>query len=230
MTQIPEKYELLATAYVLGQCTPEQLAECEQLIANEPLFSALLEDMEASLSPLIASIPDAEPPADLFDDIMQQIDADDRPSMFAAERGFWRPMAMAASFIAMVSVGSHLLPNSPPQTSPKDLMALLAQQDAPGLVVIVYDPADQQIVARLSGVTAPDDGVWELWRIREGGDGPVSLGVVPTPDTTGRVVIQLDEPLSSQLDTLAISLEPQGGSPAAGPTGPVLFVGGVDEI
>ena len=230
MTQIPEKYELLAAAYVLGQCTPEQQAECEKLLATEPLFAALLEDMEASLSPLNDAIPEAQPPADLFDDIMQEIDASAHPSWYSAERGFWRPLALAASVIAMLAIGTHLLPSTPTKASPKELMALLAQQDAPGLVVIVYDPAEQQIVARLSGVTSPSEGVWQLWRIRDGGDGPVSLGIMPAPDVEGRVEINLDEPLSSQGDTLAISLEPQGGSPEAGPTGPVLFVGGVDEI
>ncbi len=236
MNTIPEELELLATAHVIGQATPEQQAEIDQLLATDPVFRALVEDMEATLAPLNNVAPDVEPPAGLLNDIMAEIDAIDPPGATiandnsASRTGGWKIATLAASLIAMVSTGLHLLPPEQSSAPADQLIALMSQEGQSGLVVIVYDPDAQKVVARLSGVSGPENGVWELWRIREGGAGPESLGVMPRPDESGRVELSLGEALSAQTDTLAISLEPDGGSIEAGPSGPVLFVGGVAEV
>ncbi|MDP3525548.1 MAG: anti-sigma factor, partial [Hoeflea sp.] len=71
---------------------------------------------------------------------------------------------------------------------------------------------------------SPDDGKsLELWLV-PGEGAPVSLGLVPGDG--GRLV--LDPGLTDRLTAgalLAVSLEPLGGSPTGGPTGPVLLSG-----
>jgi len=66
--------------------------------------------------------------------------------------------------------------------------------------------------------------VLELWAIPAGGK-PISLGLVPD---AGKGRIQLSKEQQALLTaplTLAVSLEPQGGSPTGQPTGPVLYQG-----
>src|SRR5687767_11202980 len=68
----------------------------------------------------------------------------------------------------------------------------------------------------------PAANSYELWMLPEG-RAPVSLGLLPG---TGNAALPLDaEALAvlAQTMTLAVSLEPAGGSPTGAPTGPVLF-------
>ncbi|MDE2037235.1 MAG: anti-sigma factor, partial [Pseudomonas sp.] len=63
-----------------------------------------------------------------------------------------------------------------------------------------------------------------LWAIPAGGK-PISLGLLPV---SGNGRIQLSKEHQALLTaplTLAVSLEPQGGSPTGQPTGPVLYQG-----
>jgi anti-sigma-K factor RskA len=64
----------------------------------------------------------------------------------------------------------------------------------------------------------------ELWALPRDGK-PKSLGVIGTAQ---RAELRLDAPADKSLGSvpaLAISLEPQGGSPTGQPTGPVLYSG-----
>jgi anti-sigma-K factor RskA len=77
-------------------------------------------------------------------------------------------------------------------------------------------------VAR-EGAAAEAGRDYELWAI--GGDGvPRSLGLLRGAQTV------LTSDLLVPGVTLAVSLEPLGGSPAAGPTGPVLAAAVLDEV
>ena len=64
----------------------------------------------------------------------------------------------------------------------------------------------------------------ELWAIPVEGK-PVSLGLIPR-DGDGRITLsQTQQQLIRIPVVLAVSLEPQGGSPTGQPTGPVLYQG-----
>ncbi len=70
--------------------------------------------------------------------------------------------------------------------------------------------------------TAQAGRVYELWILRDDGV-PVSLGLLPQ---TGDASLTLSAAAVDGLQrgrTLAVSLEPPGGSPEPAPTGPVLF-------
>jgi anti-sigma-K factor RskA len=71
--------------------------------------------------------------------------------------------------------------------------------------------------------------VLELWLI-EGDAAPVSLGVLPEAP---QARVPLDRALAARIAAgalLAISDEPEGGSPTGAPTGAVLAAGPVQEI
>jgi anti-sigma-K factor RskA len=66
------------------------------------------------------------------------------------------------------------------------------------------------------------DKDYELW-ILDGSGVPASMGLLPQ---SGDGSLSLDSKAVAALqtgNTLAVSLEPLGGSPEAAPTGPVLF-------
>jgi anti-sigma-K factor RskA len=75
-------------------------------------------------------------------------------------------------------------------------------------------------MTRDAGPPAPADRATELWAIPEGG-APVSLGILPA---AAEWRVTLPPGLVDELDTLTLALsdEPQGGSPTGAPTGEFL--------
>ena len=78
---------------------------------------------------------------------------------------------------------------------------------------------------RLSELTAeqpPTAHAYELWGIVPHAARPVPLGVIPARG--GMRLTALPKGMSAGA-TLAISIEPPGGSPTGVPTGPVVYAG-----
>jgi anti-sigma-K factor RskA len=63
----------------------------------------------------------------------------------------------------------------------------------------------------------------ELWALPEGG-APVSLGVLPHTGERRVILTAAQRAALSNSKQIAVSLEPDGGSPTGAPTGPVLLV------
>lgn len=238
MNTHPEPNNALIIAYLTGQATDAEITKFRTLIDIDPDFLSQVERLEAWLAPLDSDIDEVVPPAGLLEAIMLEIEADEKsnikPPIAANDTHpvrFWRAIAIAASAIAVISLGSHWVidEQAPTQTDQDRYLALLSGDTASPLVAIVYDPTTGQVVARLSNVEIPDDGDLELWLIREGSEGPVSLGLLERTDQD-KVEFSIPESLNAQTDLLAVSLEARGGSKSAGPEGPVLYTGGVSAL
>jgi anti-sigma-K factor RskA len=63
---------------------------------------------------------------------------------------------------------------------------------------------------------------YELWMLTEGGN-PVSLGLLPRSGTQSVTLNDAQFAALARSSALAVSLEPEGGSPTGLPTGPVLY-------
>jgi anti-sigma-K factor RskA len=82
---------------------------------------------------------------------------------------------------------------------------------------------DRLEIAAVGTVSVPDARARELWALPEGA-APVSLGLLPA---SGRVKLALDARQRAALAAavnVAVSDEPEGGSPTGAPTGEVLYV------
>ena len=241
--------ETLAIAFLTGQASPAETAEFTRLSAEDAEFRDLVRELEIWLAPLSAAPAGIEPPAGLLEEILKDLPAQlpsPAPSRRAARPSsrvhwVWRPAALLATAAAVFAV---VLPISKgPMLSPEPAAPAIVTADNPGFVaalagngdaqviVIVYDPDEERILARYSNVAPPEDGVWQLWLIREGSPAPQSIGLI-SRDTgaQGEAELRFSEPLRPAGDLLAISLEPVGGSTEAGPTGPVLFTGKVSDL
>ena len=89
-----------------------------------------------------------------------------------------------------------------------------------------FDPASNQLdLTRTAG--GPREGrALEIWLIA-GDNAPVSLGVWPKGQANAVLDIPADLALQMAGGVLAVSDEPEGGSPTGAPTGDVLAVGQV---
>jgi anti-sigma-K factor RskA len=208
--------DVLAAEYVLGVQDLADRSATETRVKRDATFAALVEDWEDRLSGLNDEF--AETPAP---NLLPQIEARLFPTASrkrAPRLGLMRwlsGMAVAASLV-IVSLATLLPPRS-------DRIAVLATADN-RLSYEVTSFGETLRVTRIAGVPAVQGQVHELWVIAPGA-GPVSLGLLQSDP----LVITYPTPPAGWV--LAISVEPEGGSPTGQPTGPVILTAQVaDEV
>jgi anti-sigma-K factor RskA len=108
-------------------------------------------------------------------------------------------------------------------------MAELSSPNDPMALMVSYDASSGRMA--LTPMAAGDKAQksLELWLVKADGV-PMSLGLVD-PQKNAEMTIPLD--MREQLHdgiTLAVSLEPYGGSPTGKPTGPVIASGTTRQL
>lgn len=142
---------------------------------------------------------------------------------------WWKSATIALTALAAVLLLALLLrpgaqPPAPPVIAPPPLVAAMTPTDKvkeAGAFGMVYDR--QSAEARMAGdVAVPAGRDAEIWTI--GADGtPHSLGIMPASHVLP--VRAADRGRLAEGITLAVSIEPRGGSPTGQPTGPVVATG-----
>jgi anti-sigma-K factor RskA len=230
--------EQLAAEYVVGVLTSEERAQAERRIAAEPGFAAEVADWQERLMPLLAEIEPETPPRVVWMRVAAQLGVSaTRPAGVWNSVAVWRGVAAVASVAAAVAVAALVLtpprvviePGAAPAAAPVlTSIALLKEEAGPTSFVVTLDKAhDRLIVATVAG-QAQADRSFELWVLPEG-QAPVSLGVL-----NGREALVLDTAKllgpDGETASLAITLEPLGGSPSGDPTGPIVASGALSPV
>ncbi|MDN5927695.1 MAG: anti-sigma factor [Hyphomicrobiales bacterium] len=229
--------DLIAAEYVVGALSAEERRQAALRIDRDPGFARLVEAWEARLSPLADDYPEVEPPAAAKQVIDRMLFAEGgavmpggAPAGLWQSLAFWRGLAAAALALLVVAVAAPLL--APRSISPEggtQFVASIAPKDSDVGYLAYYDPAVRSLsLAHVSG-EREQGHAFELWAI-EGQAKPVSLGVIPAGKTIRvRISPEIGKLLANG-GTLAISLEAPGGSTTGQPTGPVVAVGGLNQI
>jgi anti-sigma-K factor RskA len=222
----------LAAEYVLGVLGAAERSDFERRLAGEPALRTEVEYWEARLGVLAAEVKPVEPPPQTWSNIEAALNADQAPTTSANSLwnslAFWRWAAMgsaavaAASIAALAIIGRPLPPGAP-------LIAKLDVSGGQAGFVAAIDPRRNGLTIVPASVTNVNQRVLELWLIAPG-DKPRSLGLIEA----GRPVhINLPAELLQRIAadaTLAVSLEPPGGSPTGLPTGPVIANGKLTNL
>lgn len=209
----------LAAEYVLGVLDPAERREAERRIAHEPAFAAEVAYWEARLGPMADAVIEVAPPARVWRDIEAALDGSPRKSLWQS-LAFWRGIGIGSLGLAVASIAALFFVMQP---APKPMFATLQQGQAAAFVVGV-DPARGEIYVVPAGYSRDVQRVAELWLIPPG-ERPKSLGLLdPARPVTLSVPPALRGSVTSGA-TLAVSLEPPGGSPTGQPTGPVIAQG-----
>lgn len=199
--------DLLAAEYVLGLADGPEWQSLRDRTLVDQAFAARVQDWESRLAPLNAEITDLPVP-----DLLAQIEARLFPPKPKRRLhfgwGVFGGLVLAAGvFVAVALLG----PQSPRQPG---LQAELVDEDRTLTFQISYD-RDASLLSVSTTGPGPGPGQdYELWVIDESGV-PRSLGLVSGAQTLVSAALEPGQ-------TLAVSLEPLGGSPEATPTGPVL--------
>lgn len=228
--------DLLAAEYVVGVLGSDERRAVAERIERDGAFARLVDGWEAYFAPLASAYAAVEPPASVkaaIDRLLFASGASSAP--VASNAGFWsslavwRSLAAAAVAALVIFAGSTFLrePTIPP--SPQQLVASLAADGSDVRFLAVYNAATGEIgLSKLSGEPGPNQ-TYELWMI-EGQNPPVSMGVVPAGESSRLGVDDESKARLAAGAVLAVSLEPEGGSPTGLPTGPVVAAGDLRNI
>lgn len=222
--------DMLAAEYVLGTLPAGERAEVASRARHDQALAAAIEAWEQRLAPLSETIGAREVPPHIWKQIEQRLDRQTPPraNVVNMERRLnrWRAIAIATSAIAaclVLFVGFREF-TRPPQE--KSLVAVL-QKDAQSPAFLVSVDLEQKLLT-IRAVSAPHHPgkSYELWLVHDDLKTPRSLGVVgDKPFTLVHPTLAAYAPETIEHATLAVSLEPEGGSPTGAPTGPVLYAG-----
>jgi anti-sigma-K factor RskA len=221
-----DELHLLAGEYVLGALDPDAAREVETAFAGNEALRAAVAYWEDRLHPLSGLAAPVEPDPGNWREIAARITRDAKPS----GRGWWNTVApwrwsaVAAGIVAACLALYVALVPLP--SSPSYVAMLRAPQGQQTVWIAVVGTGGLTLRAAASN-EPPANRAYELWAIAPGTTRPEPLGVIAANGT-----LSLHALPSSVREgaILAISIEPQGGSPTGQPTGPVVFSGAVTRL
>jgi anti-sigma-K factor RskA len=226
--------DLAAAEYVLGVLDAQDRRELARRAAVEPELARKIEAWQLRLSPLDAAYEPVPPPAGALAAIEARLFGAprqaDAPGGWWNSLAFWRTLAGAAAVVAVIAVATALVTRTGPDlSSGGELVASLEAEDTDTRLVSLYDPDAGALRITPVAVVPVEDRDFELWLI-EGGDDPISLGLVSQSANQSIEIPQDLRPRFHAGAVLAITLEPLGGTPTGVATGPIVAIGETAEI
>ena len=231
--------ELLAAEHALGLLEGEALLEARGMVASDVEFARSVEAWEQRLAPMLDEIGEATPPAALWNRIrsaLAEVDVQEGNVIALRRRlGFWKGLSAAATAIAasLALVVAYQVTRPPPApvapaAQAPVMVASLMSEDKTMILSAAFRSEDNSLML-MPGEMAPAPGrSHELWIIPADGT-PRSLGLVGAGEERMAVDPAM-APHFADAATLAVSVEPEGGSPGDVPTGPVIATGQLHRV
>ena len=219
-----DERDMRAAKYVLGHQDAAEREAVRRDMARDPELAAAVARWEARLFPLARTADAVAPSPDLLARIKAGLPKRDGDAVVIALRRSvrrWKAAAALSGAIAasvIVFAGVRVWTGAQ-QPAGSYVAAVNRGGDAPALIVRV-DLASGRVFVRPVAAETPPGKSLELWYIAAGA-APRSMGLV------GSGAERLALPTGAQLDKakFAVTVEPTGGSPTGGPTGPVVYAG-----
>jgi anti-sigma-K factor RskA len=228
---------VLAAEYVLGVLGAEERGTVEKRMAEDPSFAREVAEWEGRLGGMASYVTPVTPPAQTWMRIEASLGAPTStaaapPATIWQSLAFWRGLGIGSSAIAAACLAAVVyLGTRPPSPAPRvPLLATLTglKTNQPNFVAAISTDGRNLTIVPASLLTA-DKRSMELWLIPEGGK-PASLGLIAAGQPVQLNVPPNLLPLVGSGATLAVSLEPLGGSPTGQPTGEVIAHGNLSRL
>jgi anti-sigma-K factor RskA len=228
-----ERLDRLAAEFALGTSPPRVRRRLVAIARRDRSVAAALSEWERRIAVLAQNVPPTMPPPRVWNGIAARLGIE--PQLASGKRApwreriaFWRALAIA-SLAGIVALGVAEWQRAP-VVIPAPLVVVLSGADAKVAMLATATRGERYLTLRAVGNAKPGpDKVYELWALAQSG-APKALGVIPEGNL---VRLPLDNPVDetlSNISTLAVSVEPPGGSPTGKPTGPVLYSGPIERM
>lgn len=217
--------DLLAGEYVLGTLEETERRSFQRRLLTDVAAVTAVAQWQQRLSPLLLTAPEIAPPEGLW----RKIEAGSAPANDNRVRR-WQAATAAAALVALVTSGVAL---REPRPAPRPVaaqqpaaplfqsVAALSESGGAPALLVTYDPATEKMRVTPVNVSPRPGHSLELWVIA-GKAAPKSIGLMRDEGATALDRMALD---MQQQMTIAVSVEPKGGSPTGLPTGPVIYSG-----
>lgn len=208
----PENLDLLAAEYVLGTLWGPARRSFDRRRARDPFVDRRVRAWEDRFAVLSLRLRPLAPSPGVWPAIERRIGG--------TSRSGWRALAAAVALIAVLGFGWIIWQEL---RAPQATAVLATETGAQLWQVELAAEGDHLEVAAVGEISVPDARARELWALPESA-APVSLGLMPA---SGSIRLALDDRQRAALASstkVAVSDEPEGGSPTGAPTGTVLYV------
>jgi anti-sigma-K factor RskA len=216
------RLDALAAEYVLGTLETNTRVKLKRLMMSNGRAREAVWRWERDLNTLGASLNEVQPDEQLWQRIEATLGLDSPAADDLHQRRVskqrtagltrtWVWPAIAASLV-LVMVSWNLL-----NTPQAEALQVAVVQDAQSRALwSVNLTADNLVVTSTGRVEPSDSRDYELWLVAADGRAPVSLGLLPE---SGRQTLERTALFDSvDVSALAVSREPEGGSPTGQPT------------
>jgi anti-sigma-K factor RskA len=229
-----DELDIEAAEYALGTLPPDERARLAARLESDAALREAVRFWQARLAPLDESAAAEMPRADVWRRIEQAMAAGAAGTLAAAPASnvvelrrrlaLWRGAALVGGALAAGLAAIVVLDRVafPPAADGRRYMAVVdAEGHEPALLAEVDTRTGVIRVLSLAAET-PAGSSLELWHVPEGA-APRSLGVLTAGEEAQTLRATRETgPLGG---IIAVSVEPEGGSPSGAPTGPVIYSG-----
>ncbi len=228
----PELRALLAGHYVLGHMSPKVRARFERLLLSRADYAREVTAWEERFAPLAQAFEPERPPRRVWRGVRRRI-GPGRSGAASGARRFTRfgagglALAGMATAAFLVVLGLYLSrPAVPPP--PSQYAVIATPKGIPHWVITVRN--DRMHMRTIGRVSVPRGKSYQLWMLPGNGAKPVSLGLLPAAGEASEPLSETTLAALKSAHGLAVSIEPEGGSPTGLPTGPVVFTAPIASI
>ena len=221
-----ELLDRLAAEYVLGTLRHRARRRFERWLLS-PQVGAIVKAWEDRLAGLEPQLAPGTPPATVWHGIQDKLELRKLQRRPAAR---WLAIAASLAFFVMAGILlTYRQPPDVPQLARTQESLLQADPQTIYWRVEVFGDNQELELHVQNTYDLPAGKAHELWALPEGG-APVSLGLLPQTGEQRRVLTPAQQAAIAGAKQIAVSLEPEGGSPTGAPTGPVLLVAPLSRV
>jgi anti-sigma-K factor RskA len=220
--------DVAAAELALGLLEGEERASAVRRQLSDPDFARDVERWRDHFASLFVHWPDVAPSPELEGRILRATAAnDDAPQVRR-----WKWLTAGSSLVAAALALVLILPAGEPvplpiaKPPPASMVVALAPTEGEPMPAR-YDAASHRLMIG-GDMPLPAGRSAQLWAIENGG-APRPLGILQQVAPGQLVADATTRPIPAGT-VLAISIEPEGGSPTGAPTGPVIATGTLTEI
>jgi anti-sigma-K factor RskA len=215
--------DALCGEYLLGTLQGPARRRFERALREEPRVALRLEHWQRNFTPRYSAMVEVEPRHDTWKRLERELGLGRYRTPWHRRVAFWRAIAGAVTVVLVLAVGYQVM--APTGAAPATPIAQLEGKADAARVTAALSADRRTLELRAARpVLAGPAQSYELWLLPEGGGAPISMAVLGSLDARFALSPENAARLRSGAK-LAVSVEPAGGSPTGGPTGPVILVG-----
>jgi anti-sigma-K factor RskA len=218
--------DALCGEYLVGTMRGRPRRRFERALKQEPLVAARLAYWQRLYSPRPSDKMRVQPDPAIWRRLETELGLAQYKRPWWRRVGFWRLWATVATAALVVVIGIEVQRYEGPRQLVE--IARLGSKDQPAAVTASISKDRQFLELRATRpIEAGPGQSYELWLIPKEGGAPLSLAVLGRLDA--RLIVPEGQRARLRAGaTLAVSVEPAGGSPTGAPTGPVIMTGAIE--